>query len=63
MPIATMREMCDAFYAAEGRYPSTLYVQAGSIGTRYTSFRAHGPEQGAVIGLDIIYNAPETKVA
>lgn len=60
LPIPTMREMCEAFHQAEGRYPSMLYIAGGSIGTKYTSFMVTG---GAIVGLDIIYNAPETKVA
>lgn len=59
IPIPTMRDMCEEFYKTEGRYPEILYIAGGSIGTKYTSFMI----KGAVVGLDIIYNAPETKVA
>ena len=59
IPFPTMREMCEAFHKAEGRYPQTLYVAGGSIGTRFVSFMV----EGAIVGLDIIYGAPETRVA
>lgn len=59
LPIPTMKEMCEAFYEAEGRWPSMLYVAGGSIGTKYTSFQV----RDHIVGLDVIYNAPETRVA
>ena len=59
LSIPTMREMCEAFYEKEGRYPTTLYVAGGSIATKFTSFQI----RDAIVGLDVIYNAPETKVA
>ncbi|OGT56700.1 MAG: hypothetical protein A3E01_00360 [Gammaproteobacteria bacterium RIFCSPHIGHO2_12_FULL_63_22] len=60
IPISTMREMSEAFHRVAARYPTTLYIAGGSIGTKFTSFMVSG---GAIVGLDIIYNAPETKVA
>jgi UDP-N-acetylglucosamine:LPS N-acetylglucosamine transferase len=59
IPIPTMREMCEAFKEAEGRFPTMLYVSGGSIGTKFVSFQI----KDSIVGLDVVYNAPETKVA
>lgn len=60
LPFPTMREMCEAFHRVAARYPSVLYISGGSIGTKFVSFMV---SSGAIVGLDIIYDAPETKVA
>jgi hypothetical protein len=59
LPIPTMREMCEAFKEANGRFPTMLYIAAGSIGTKFVSFQI----KDSIVGLDVIYNAPETRVA
>lgn len=59
MPIPTMREMCEAFHKEHGRWPTELHVAGGSIGTKFTSFQI----RDHIVGLDIIYDAWETKVA
>lgn len=61
--LGTMRDLVGAFHQEHGHYPSTLYVTTGSIGTRYVRFRLLGPDQGPSVGLDIIYDAPELRVA
>lgn len=60
MPIHSIRTLVEDFHAREGRYPSMLYVADGSVGTKYVGFMM---TSGAYVGLDVIYNAPETKVA
>lgn len=60
MDMATVRGLVEDFYAIHNRYPSILYVADGNVGTKFVGFMVTG---GAYVGLDVIYNAPETKVA
>lgn len=59
LSIPAMREMCEAFHQKHGCYPDMLYVASNSIATKYVSFQI----RDTIVGLSVVYDAPETRVA